>query len=97
MTPSKISRLECGNVSNQRAIVARYIRKHGIITVSLDSGLELRFRADLVAELRQANHKELAEIEISPSGQGLHWSEIDVHLSIPGILRGKSGPERQAS
>ena len=76
----------------QLAVAARYIRRSGTIVVMLDSGLELRFRAELVPDLRTASHDELTTIEITPSGQGLHWPQIDADLYIPGILNGAFGP-----
>jgi hypothetical protein len=75
----------------QRAIAARYIRKNGVIVVSLDSGLELRFSRELLPEFRRASYDELATIEITPSGQGLRWPKIDADLYVPGVLGGIFG------
>jgi hypothetical protein len=77
---------------NQRPIAARYIRKNGIIVVSLNSGLELRFSRELVPELRQAGRNDLATIEITPGGQGLHSPKLDADLYVPGVLGGVFGP-----
>jgi|APAra7269096936_1048531.scaffolds.fasta_scaffold23060_1 hypothetical protein len=81
-------------MGKQRAVAARYIQRSGTIAVALDSGLELRFRSELVPELRHASHHDLKAIQITPSGQGLHWAALDADLYIPGILNGRFGPAR---
>ena len=81
-------------MGRQRAVAARYILRSGTIAVALDSGLELRFRSDLVPELRHASHRDLKAIEITPSGQGLRWPALDADLYIPGILNGRFGSPR---
>jgi hypothetical protein len=36
----------------------------------------------------------LAEIEISPTGLGLHWPKLDANLYLPTLLQGMFGSKR---
>ena len=38
------------------------------------------------ARLREASLEAIQRVEVSPSGYGLHWPEIDEDLSIDGLL-----------
>lgn len=73
------------------AVAARYDRRAARIVVRLNSGLELAFPPDLAEGLADAAPDDLAEIEISPSGLGLHWPRIDADLYIPALLQGVFG------
>jgi hypothetical protein len=77
-----------------RAIAARYDRRRARIVVSLDNGLELAFPPELAEGLDKAASAELAEIEISPTGLGLHWPKLDADLYLPGLLNGVLGSPR---
>lgn len=73
------------------AIAARYDRRASRIVVRLNSGLELAFPAGLAEGLADASPDDLAEIEISPAGLGLHWPKLDADLYIPSLLQGVFG------
>jgi hypothetical protein len=77
-----------------RAVEARYDRRRARVIVRLDSGLELAFAPELAEGLRQASPADLADIEISPSGLGLHWPRLDADLYLPGLLNGVFGSPR---
>jgi len=36
--------------------------------------------------LAAAKHEELKELEVSPSGYGIHWPKLDDDISIDGLL-----------
>ena len=76
------------------AVAARYDRRASRNIVQLHSGLELAFRAALVEGLAGAAPDDLAEIEISPAGPGLHWPKLDADLYIPALLKGIFGSRR---
>lgn len=73
------------------AVTARYDRRASRIVVGLNTGLELAFPPALAEGLAGAAPEELAEIEISPAGLGLHWPKLDADLYIPGLLQGVFG------
>jgi hypothetical protein len=49
------------------------------------------FPPRLAQGLEQATPDQLSRIEISPSGDGLHWPDIDADLFVPGLLQGVFG------
>jgi hypothetical protein len=77
-----------------RAVEARYDRRRARVVVRLDSGLELAFPPALAEGLDKGSPKELSEIEISPTGLGLHWPKLDADLYLPGLLNGVFGSPR---
>jgi hypothetical protein len=73
------------------AIAARYDRRVGRIVVTLQSGLELAFPPRLAEGLHDASVEALSHIEITPSGLGLHWPQLDADLFEPGLIEGVFG------
>lgn len=73
------------------AIEARYDRRAKRIIVCLQSGHELAILSCLVEGLAGATPDALADIEVSPSGLGLHWPQLDVDLYVPALLEGQFG------
>lgn len=73
------------------AVSARYDRRLRRVFVTLESGLALAFRAVDVEGLEQATDQQLAVIEISPSGLGLHFPEVDADVYLPGLVAGAFG------
>jgi hypothetical protein len=71
------------------AVSARYDRRSSRIIVALNTGVQIAFPADL-AEDWQAS-VDLAQIEISPAGLGLHWPRLDADLYVPSLLQGMLG------
>ena len=84
-------RMQAGLKGQPRAIRARYDRRVSRIVIGLDNGLELAFPPRLAQGLEHATPAELANIEISPLGDGLHWPAIDADLSVPALLQGVFG------
>jgi hypothetical protein len=52
---------------------------------------EVRFPVDSNSKLRNANEKQLNNIEIICNGTGLHWPDLDEDLSVIGIIEGRYG------
>jgi hypothetical protein len=77
-----------------RAVAARYDRRRARVVLSRDNDLELAFPPDLAEGLDQASASELATIEISPGGFGLHWPKLDADLYLPALLSGVFGSPR---
>jgi len=63
------------------AVSARYDRRSGRVVVRMSTGIEIRFPAYLVGGLSGASPEDLAKIEISPSGLGLHWPRDTLNKS----------------
>ena len=73
------------------ATAARYDRRIGRVVIDLSSGLSVVFRPRDVEGLDQAKPDQLAEIEISPSGLGLHFPALDADIYLPALLEGIFG------
>ncbi|MGL4715895.1 MAG: DUF2442 domain-containing protein [Aeromonas sp.] len=70
---------------------ARYDKRIGRVVIVLSSGLELAFAPHLAQGLETAKPSDLQEIEISPSGLGLHFPKLDADLYLPAMLEGLLG------
>jgi Protein of unknown function (DUF2442) len=84
------ARMQADLRGQSKAIRARYDRRVSRIVISLDNGLELAFPPRLAQGLENAP-AELALIEISPLGDGLHWPALDADLYVPALLQGVFG------
>jgi hypothetical protein len=73
------------------AQAARYDRRTGRVVVTLSNGLELGFKPHDAQGLESARPAQLAVIEISPSGLGLHFPALDADLYLPALLGGLLG------
>ncbi len=73
------------------AVSARYDRRRSRVVVVLDTGVELAFPTRLAEGLAGASPEDLAAIEISPAGLGLHWPRLDADLYVPALLQGVFG------
>lgn len=74
-----------------RVQAARFDRRRRRLVVRLSTGVEMTFPAALAEGLTGASLDELAEIEISPTGLGLHWPRLDADLYVPALLQGVFG------
>ncbi len=76
------------------AISAHYDRASGRVVVDLSSKLTVSFSPRDAQGLENAKPSELEEIEISPSGFGLHFPKLDADLYVPGLLEGFLGSSK---
>ena len=77
--------------STPTAVTARYDRRVGRVVVALSTGLEIAFKPHDAQGLQDARPAQLNEIEISPSGLGLHFPQLDADLYLPALLQGFLG------
>lgn len=75
------------NTLLDRAKTAAYADGH--ITVTMDSGVEIRFPVAGNPRLSVGTPAQLNRIEISPFG--LHWPDLDEDLSFRGLAEGDYG------
>ncbi|MEA2755924.1 MAG: hypothetical protein QOJ54_2213, partial [Aliidongia sp.] len=66
-------------------------RRIGRVVIRLDTGLDIAFSPRGAHGLEAAKPADLAPIEISPSGQGLHFPKLDADLYLPALLEGFLG------
>jgi hypothetical protein len=77
-----------------RAVSARYDPRTRRIEVQLSSNLCVSFSPSDAQGLEEARPSQLEEIEISPSGFGLHFPKLDADLYLPSILQGFLGSRK---
>ncbi len=77
-----------------RAVSARYDAKGRRIVVELTSGATFAFPPGLVQGLCDATPEQLADVEVTPIGYGLHWPQLDEDYSVPGLMNGVFGTVR---
>jgi len=68
------------------AVKAWYNETLGKIIICFNNGAEFAFPASLGEGLENATSSQLAEVEVTPLGEGLHWESLDVDLRIPDLL-----------
>jgi hypothetical protein len=89
--PAARRRGRASRTAEPRARSARYDPAGGLITVELTNGSFFGFPARLGQGLRRASPALLAEVEVSPSGEALHWERLDVDLRVAALLQGVFG------
>jgi Protein of unknown function (DUF2442) len=77
-----------------RVVAAHYDRKAGRVVIQLSSKLIVSFSPGDVEGLADAKASQLVEIEISPSGFGIHFPAADADLYVPALLEGILGSKR---
>jgi hypothetical protein len=75
-------------------VAARYDRKTDRIILTLSSKVELMFSPRDAQGLEDASPTQLAKIEISPSGFGLHFPELDADINVLNLLEGFLGSRK---
>lgn len=73
------------------AVAAAYDRQTNRIVVRLSSRLDVAFSPQDAQGLEKAKPSQLDEIEISPSGFGIHFPKLDADLYLPALLEGFLG------
>lgn len=76
------------------AIGAHYDKRLGRLVIDLSTGLQIAFKPHDAQGLAEATPEQLEHIEISPSGLGLHFPELDADIYLPGILEGLLGSKK---
>jgi hypothetical protein len=76
------------------AIAARYNRALGRIIIELGAGIDLMLDPRKAEGLELPTPADLARIEITPSGLGLHFPKLDADLNLPALLEGVLGSKK---
>jgi hypothetical protein len=74
-----------------RAIKAWYAADTDRIFIELNTEIIMGFPSQRLQGLEDATPRQLAEVEVTPSGYGLHWESLDVDLGVPELVAGLFG------
>ena len=77
-----------------RVVAAHYDRKAGRVVIELGSKLIVSFSPHDVEGLEDAKASQMSEVEISPSGFGIHFPAVDADIYVPALLDGILGSKR---
>jgi Protein of unknown function (DUF2442) len=75
-------------------VSVRYDRRVARIVITLATGLDLAFSPKHAEGLEHAHPADLANIEITPSGLGIHFPQLDADIYLPALLEGFLGSKR---
>ena len=89
--PAARERARIADETEPRAVSAWYDEPSARIFMELKNGCLFAFPAEMGQGLRGASAKQLAEVEILPGGEALHWEELDADLGVPGLVAGVFG------
>ena len=85
------ARAMLADATEPRAQNAYYDPTTRTITIELKDGSTFTVPHHLLQGLADADPKDIAAIELTPSGNALHWETLDIHLRVPSILQGIYG------
>jgi hypothetical protein len=88
------ARMKEMKASTPAAIAAYYDRKTKKIVVKLFNGLGIFFSPEDAQGLEGATAAQLSDVELTPSGLGLHFEKLDADLWIPALLEGSFGSRK---
>ncbi len=80
-----------------RAIGIEYRPGLDLFIVTLSNGERLVLQRELLEGLQSATRRQLANVEITPQGSGLHWPDLDVDLYVPSLRRHVYGTKQWMS
>ncbi len=86
-----LQRGRVAQMTEPRAMAARYDHLAGRIVVDLANGCSFAFPTSLVPGLNSATDEQIAAVEVLGAGSGLHWHGLDLDLSLPGVMAGRFG------
>jgi Protein of unknown function (DUF2442) len=85
---------EAGEVLDEtepRAVKAWYEISSSRVFIEIKNGVVMGFPYQLLEGLELATPEQLSEVEVTPSGYGLHWESLDVDLGVPQLVAGIFG------
>jgi hypothetical protein len=88
---SALSRGEAACQTEPRAATVPYDRRHKRVAIGLTNGCAFSFPPRLAQGLETATDDQLTRVKILRAGHGLHWENLDVDFSVPGLLAGMLG------
>ena len=85
------ARARAARAAEPRATRAYYDPAWKLVVVELTNGAFFGFPPQLAQGLRGASADALAAVQVSPSGEALHWERPDADLRVPALLQGMFG------
>jgi hypothetical protein len=80
-----------------RAVSIEYRPGLDLFIVRLSNGERLVLQRELLQGLQSGTRRQLANVEITPQGSGLHWPDLDVDVYVPSLRRHVYGTKQWLS
>jgi hypothetical protein len=80
-----------------RAVRSHFDSRNMRLVVELNNGAILMLPPRLLQGLRGATASQLAKVELTPLGTGLHWEALDADLSVSALAAGIFGSKHWMS
>lgn len=77
--------------SEPHAVTARFDRRSGRLVLELSNDCTFAVPTRLIEGLGNADRDSIANVELVGMGYGLYWPDLDVDISVPGLLAGIFG------
>src|SRR6202167_261584 len=77
--------------AHPRAAKASYDVRKALLVIELTNGVILMLPPKLLQGLKGATPAQLANVQLTPLGTGLHWEALDADLSVAGLAAGVFG------
>lgn len=74
-----------------RAAKAHYDSRNARLVIELTNGVILMLPPKLLQGLKDAKAAQLAKVEVTPLGTGLHWESLDADLGVAELAAGVFG------
>ncbi|MEL6902906.1 MAG: DUF2442 domain-containing protein [Cyanobacteria bacterium J06606_4] len=71
-----------------------YAADTGLLHIQTTRGEQLSVPAALLQGVAGASNEQIANMELSPAGVGIHWPELDADLLVDSLCRGVYGSPR---
>jgi hypothetical protein len=75
-------------VEHVASVATRAWSDHDMIFVELTDGRQIGFPAHRFRLLANANHEQLAKVQLRAGGTALRWEDLDEDLTVTGIVEG---------
>ena len=80
-------------MTHTTASLVKYNRSNDRVIVDLANGCTFAFPPRLVQGLQDATQEQLAQV-YTGSGIGLHWDDLDVDVTVAGLVNGIFGSRK---
>ena len=79
------------DAAEPRAVRARFDPESNRLLLDLRNGVTVAVPRGLLQGLADADPALVSQVEVTPSGQALHWEGLDADFSVPALLLGIFG------
>jgi len=80
--------------NNPRALAAHYNKRANRVVIRLSTKVEVMFNPSDVQGLENATPSQLEQIEVTPSGFGLYFRDLDEGINVLNLLEGFLGSRK---